>query len=168
MFISLLFFYVSAQRGGGMARSMASFSTQQNQMESQAGWGAVAGAAISVAGRQSNHPQEPPKVTVWSGCRFGNCDSKQEVYLNPVPLPPPIIQQYKPPTFLSPIITPIVAPIITPISSPIPPKPFHYTPPSFSIPPSFSTSPSFSNPPSFSSPPSYMQKMDKILYGRQF
>ncbi len=70
---SLIIGLVVGQRGAGnyMGQQITSF------------WGAPAGAAISLAGRDYalNHPPQPKPVIVWSGCAQGNCDSKKVAYV---------------------------------------------------------------------------------------
>lgn len=135
--ISTYFVSTECQRGG-MARAMASFSQAQSQSESAAGWSAPAGAAISVAGRQANHPAPTPTQVVWSGCSLGVCDSRVEVPINPPVFQAPAPVPFKQDPIFSPTPSPPPFKYVSPppmfVVSPPPFKPYVDNSPLFNIP----------------------------------
>lgn len=126
MFLFFLFIniiLVIAQRGSA-ARASAAFATSQNQIESNLGWSAPAGAAISIEGRNHhiNHPPPAPTYVAWSGCSLGVCESRTVLPVNPpmhIPEPPPF-KPYVPLSFPSPPSPPYEykAPSYSPSNSP--------------------------------------------------
>lgn len=123
-------------------------ATSINQMESNLGWSAPAGAAVSAAAKIRNAgipPSQPEKTVIFNGCVHGVCDSS--VYAtNPAPAAPAAAAA--PASFKAPIFAPVDPFPVKPISAPIFSTPI-YTPPPF---PTFKV-PAY-EPIKISSPPS--------------